>query len=179
MRWFYWSIICVPAAAFVLLLVAAVLESVRGAPIFLTIGNPATTAYEMSIGGEGLGVRKVSGALPVTLGRGDVAGPLWAPGGWDRFGFHFHQWQEVKFDSKRVPLPGSYGNTSEFWMAFAWPSTLLPLLTAAALYRASRNQAFMRTVDRRHLCRRCGYDLRASPIRCPECGAAASKSTPS
>jgi hypothetical protein len=48
-----------------------------------------------------------------------------------------------------------------------FPALLLTLPTAAALrsrYRRGRG-------DRAGLCLSCGYDLRASPGRCPECGA--------
>jgi hypothetical protein len=49
-----------------------------------------------------------------------------------------------------------------FW-AIAVLSALLPLLM---LWRYGRRR---RRIDRR-LCVRCGYDLRATPDRCPECG---------
>ena len=52
-----------------------------------------------------------------------------------------------------------------YWFLAA-ASTLAP---AAALRRRLRT----RRRTRRGLCPRCGYDLRESPDRCPECGTAA------
>lgn len=52
-----------------------------------------------------------------------------------------------------------------------WPlaaaAALLPLATA---HRLTRQRAMRRREERRGLCSRCGYDLRASKDRCPECG---------
>ena len=77
----------------------------------------------------------------------------------------------VGFDRARTV----YGSASEahsvtrlavpFW-AFALLGTILPA-ERLRRRRAARRRAAL------GLCRRCGYDLRASPERCPECGAEA------
>jgi hypothetical protein len=65
--------------------------------------------------------------------------------------------------------PFSYRRTSEWavvavpWWSFMLAGILLPGL------RLWRDAAARRRVSR-GLCRRCGYDLRASGDRCPECG---------
>jgi rubrerythrin len=58
------------------------------------------------------------------------------------------------------------------------PYWLLALLTAAL--PVARAAAFARGRRRAiaGLCTACGYDLRASPERCPECGAIAEKGDP-
>jgi hypothetical protein len=49
----------------------------------------------------------------------------------------------------------------------AWALALLPLALALLLHR--RHRARLRR-EEANLCRVCGYDLRATPDRCPECG---------
>lgn len=52
-----------------------------------------------------------------------------------------------------------------YWM-MALGLALLPAVRIAGLWRCRRSRARRR----RGLCQRCGYDLRGSPERCPECG---------
>ena len=78
------------------------------------------------------------------------------------------------FDFVRVFTPGDL---------FTGPTTktavVFPLWSVAALFGVIPAVAMVRKLQRRkHMaagyCSQCGYDLRASPDRCPECGTAAS-----
>ncbi|MDQ3149235.1 MAG: hypothetical protein M3Q38_04840 [Chloroflexota bacterium] len=101
--------------------------------------------------------------------------PVRADGAWDR-------------DWRSMLLPGSHtrqmGGMAVWWGEFqtdaAHPSAVLqmhhgllaglcatPMLLAAARVLRRRRRSTL------GLCLQCGYDLRASPGRCPECGAAA------
>ncbi len=61
------------------------------------------------------------------------------------------------------------GMTWRFWGAgiphwsLALSAAVLPIVGCARLYRRHTRGAVLR-------CERCGYDLRATPDRCPECG---------
>jgi hypothetical protein len=68
--------------------------------------------------------------------------------------------------------PGNVGRTSTaLWVPY-WFVLLSLALVAAGFGLVSRG-ARRRYRAGRGLCRQCGYDLRATPDRCPECGAAA------
>jgi hypothetical protein len=72
--------------------------------------------------------------------------------------------------------PGNVGRTSTaLWVPY-WFVLLSPALLAAGFGWASR-RARQRHRAGRGLCGRCGYDLRATPDRCPECGRAATGTT--
>jgi hypothetical protein len=67
-------------------------------------------------------------------------------------------WWHRRLDVRIIALP--------HWTAAAI-TALLPLLT---LGRFIRNKALDRCRRRTGLCHSCGYDLRSSIDRCPECG---------
>jgi hypothetical protein len=54
------------------------------------------------------------------------------------------------------------------------PYWFLALVAAAPLLVALKRIRHRRRLNRRGLCAVCGYDLRASPDRCPECGTVSS-----
>jgi hypothetical protein len=100
------------------------------------------------------------------------AAPRWGPMGvgWDA-STHF-RWAGVEYASGtfRWPLNRWASRTPfrRFGISHAYPTALLaipPLLTLRRLLRSRRRRPA-------GTCRSCGYDLRATPDHCPECGTA-------
>jgi hypothetical protein len=89
--------------------------------------------------------------------HGDALGPLprlWSYGGMLRM--HFSQ-------------SNFYVRAPHWWLA-------LILLLLPLLWLRDRRQRVQRSTA--GLCRRCGYDLRATPERCPECGTQTTNAAP-
>lgn len=89
-----------------------------------------------------------------------------------RLGFHWAA-------SPREPLR-AFDDPMTLWTtvrAVGAPYWFVLLLTAILPARRLRRWLAMRSRLRKGLCRSCGYDLRGSPDRCPECGAAESGKT--
>jgi hypothetical protein len=85
-------------------------------------------------------------------------------------GFHYRRYdiRLASADGKR--LPGTYGTQTRFWIAPGW--LILLSLGAAGICRKLWVNQRRREREGNQLCRNCGYDLRATPDRCPECGVA-------
>jgi len=80
---------------------------------------------------------------------------------------HFNPQAHFTFAGLRYDQSkGNYSSHLIAEMHLAWPFTLTAVLPAlwVIAYRRRRRRF------RAGLCRVCGYDLRASPGRCPECG---------
>lgn len=71
-------------------------------------------------------------------------------------------------ESDGVSLLGAYRNGERHVLLI--PHWMIALVCAAPLIGVGLRRAVRRRRSRRGLCCRCGYDLRASPERCPECG---------
>lgn len=87
-------------------------------------------------------------------GRGNVAGP-----GWSFAGFRW-------VDSHMNLRPGAITIVIQGLRIPDWGLVLASLILPGAWLIRSRS----RRRNPPGLCRRCGYDLRATPDRCPECG---------
>jgi hypothetical protein len=68
----------------------------------------------------------------------------------------------------RKRWPDGYSNTG--FVVPLWQPAALTLILPAIAVRRHRRAARLRLRQRAGQCPHCGYDLRASPSRCPECG---------
>jgi len=84
-------------------------------------------------------------------------------------GFHFDR--NINMEISRTRNFVAVGNV--FWIgAPLWP--LLALLAILPIIRRSY-QMYLRRLMKQGHCPVCAYDLRATPERCPECGAVSAK----
>jgi hypothetical protein len=61
------------------------------------------------------------------------------------------------------------------WMKIFAPVALAAGLWSAVVWDVRRRQRRMEGLRERHICLHCGYDIRATPDRCSECGRWASE----
>ncbi len=82
------------------------------------------------------------------------------------FGFPGFRWQTSWFGPSLLEYPGKYDGTTRTLRVSDWllvPVTaILPII---GLFRWLKRDRFAADC-----CQKCGYDLRATPERCPECG---------
>jgi hypothetical protein len=109
---------------------------------------------------------RVRGAVQPTWEYFDTPLPRRWPVRAGRFGFEAYRGQVSHF--VRLPPSTVWGVA----LPHGCVAVGLAVLPAWALVRRRRMHTSRRRRDQ-GLCGRCGYDLRASPRRCPECGAPA------
>jgi len=126
----------------------------------------------------------VGGRLLLLRARNAAAWQSSFPQGWEHHAIsepeelpfrqddHFirqRRWGEFRFVGEHLAGDRYREVEVPFWFAI----TLTALLPAAFAYRHARRRQLLRRRERGR-CIACGYDLRASPDVCPECGAARS-----
>lgn len=77
-------------------------------------------------------------------------------------GYRYRQARARTDEALRVPRSPAVSHSLWIWV-ITFPTSVLP-----ALFLAANLRRWQRL--RNDLCLRCGYDLRATPSRCPECG---------
>jgi hypothetical protein len=93
-------------------------------------------------------------------------------------GFEYAVYQGIPPLSSYRPIGGEQGPLPVLGRRMVAPYWFIVLLTGIAGFRSLRviNSAWNERRKRRAgLCAKCGYDLRATPERCPECGTQAIK----
>jgi hypothetical protein len=113
------------------------------------------------------------------IGRRSIGGWRQTPGtGGNRISFvgdttgfagvYYRRYDVVLVTPQGQRLPGVYGTQTRFWIGPGW--MLLVSGGSAALCWRLWLKRRRRERGASQLCRNCGYDLRATPERCPECG---------
>jgi hypothetical protein len=97
-------------------------------------------------------------------------GPEWAHDSYD-LAVAENTWDAIRNDASWRVAGFSYSREHQPDMQIlVTPSWAVALATAGLPILCVRSRSMRRRRSRMGLCAQCGYDLRASPERCPECG---------
>src|SRR4051794_19007569 len=110
-------------------------------------------------------------------GSGQDLSNVWFGAGSWRHVYHYDYYSSVPNDRYDPRKESQYRkvvvNDAKVFALDTWLlGLLLAALPGAVLARKFRRYMARRRAARGDLCRTCGYDLRATPERCPECGSA-------
>jgi hypothetical protein len=94
-------------------------------------------------------------------------------GRWNVGGVEYHRWSLVCRTQSGTLLPGTYGTFTDVTISLIGPLLLTLGVLCWSVWRLATQRAFAQGSQ---ICRNCGYDLRATPDRCPECGRVPSES---
>ena len=158
------------AAVSMLLFMATICSLIFGG-ITVSWGNPVRSAeYILDFHGS-IAIQRLTDFIPVPSTDHASVGyfyPIW----WESFGLRFDRRFIVRRANGSItPMAGTFGLTTEITAYVWWPLFLSVVLPAWMLIRNLRSRAMQsRKRAQLGLCPVCGYDLRATPQRCPECG---------
>jgi len=137
--------------------IAAVVFSYQK-PLELHWSTNSSSLKELRLNEGVVSLLTISGATSFTLKEGERLGVKTIRSG-EFLGLHWSTWNQVK-----IGQAGTFGQWQEFWFSFWW--LLVPWLSFVAWSLWKRTGS----PPDSGLCAVCGYDLRATPDRCPECG---------
>jgi hypothetical protein len=83
---------------------------------------------------------------------------------WYRADVSYHRWDMTAGRGPQAPVLGQF---AEVRVTPAWPLLISMILVSLWIVGFVRRRRAPRDGRR---CHQCGYDLRATPLRCPECG---------
>jgi hypothetical protein len=122
------------------------------------------SGYSMSIRNGKVNLQRRSVVTSV-LPRDATIMPIILGDGLDCAGLHYHRFDETDISNGR--RRAIHAHVWEFWFAMPWALAGSAALSLPWLLDRARRRWKSKPVG---YCAICGYDMRATPERCPECG---------